>query len=238
MKIKHLMHIFTALLVCAGTSFAQQQQPRQGRLYFAIGNAWLNIDNLNSKLENAGYNKLSNTFNTFGLGAFVSLPNRLLLGVEGYGMFDKSVTSGAFKTRLMSGAGFFDIGYMAYTNEAVSIYPILGIGGMGHQLEIAETGVSNFNSVLANPRRESLLTAGGFALNLSVGGDVLINFAKNQSRKQGLALGIRAGYIYMPWDVDWELAENTLSNSPSSSLSGFYINFTIGFGGVRPYAGR
>jgi hypothetical protein len=97
-----------------------------GRGFFMVGANTMDIDKLNARLKNNGYQTFSKTGIAFGGGGFGIL-NRLIIGGEGFGVSlgSKSGTVGAdtYKTSLNGGYGLFKIGYVVYKRGGFIFYP-------------------------------------------------------------------------------------------------------------------
>jgi len=202
-----------------------------GMGYFMMGIGSLDIGDLNTRLETAGFSTFSEKFVSFGGGGH-SINGNLIMGGEGHGMSVGEVSEGDYTTSLGAGYGFFDIGYAIYSTDALYVYPMLGIGGGGMSIRIVEKGTSpSFNDVLENPKRGVEVSTGGFLLNLSLGTDYVFAMEKDETGRGGLAIGLRVGYIFTPRKGDWAMDETKLSGSPETVITGPYVRIVLGGGG-------
>lgn len=200
-----------------------------GRGYFMVGSSVIDIEELNSRLEAKQYSKLSDKFMSFGGGGH-AIMGRLIIGGEGHGLIGKETTTGEYKVSLNAGCGFFDLGYMVYSSRGLSLYPLLGIGGGGMSLKIADRQTPTFDEVLENPKRGTELVSGCFLLNLSFGADYLFNLGEGQG-EGGLLLGIRAGYTFALVKGEWKIDEATVAGGPEVGVEGPYLRLAVGGGG-------
>lgn len=212
-----------------------QEQPKGsnevgGGGYFMFGWNLLDIEELNSKLENKGYSALSDNFISFGGGGH-GIINKLIIGGEGHGLIGQEVTSGNYKSSLSVGYGFFNLGYIIISAGNLKVYPLLGLGGGGMSLRIIEKTPLSFDELLDNPKRMAELSTGGFLLNLSLGTDYLLNLESDAEGGGGLLVGLRFGYTFTPLKGDWKMDEVDISDAPQLGITGPYIRLIIGGGG-------
>lgn len=237
-KIKIIINLtMVAMMGFLTFSLAQSQETRiavkkrGGMGYFMFGGSIIDINSLNSRLENKGYSKLSNNFISFGGGGH-GIINKVIIGGEGHGLIGKETTSGNYKTSLNCGYGFFNLGYIIYSTRNFNIYPLLGLGGGGMSLKIVERGTPSFDEVLDNPKRSTELSTGGLLIHLSVGTDYLLKKVCGCGEGEGgLVFGLRVGYILAPFKGDWEMDGLDISEGPEIGITGPYIRLMIGFGG-------
>jgi len=175
-----------------------------GMGYFMFGGSIIDIKALNSRLEDKGYSKISDNFVSLGGGGHVII-DRVIIGGEGHGLIEKEVTSESYKTYFGADYGFFNLGYIVYSIGDLRVYPLLGLGGGGMSLNIAERALPSFDEVLNNPKRGVELSTGGFLLDLALGIDYLLKLGKDEKEAGGLIFGLRAGYIFAPIKGDWEM---------------------------------
>jgi len=235
--------IIVSLIIVAVTSFllvniAQGQEIRasakkEGRKmgYFMFGGNIIDIKTLNSKLKNKGYSELSDNFISLGGGSH-RIINRVIIGGEGHRLIGREVTSKGYRTSIDIGYGFFNSGYILYSVSDLRIYPLLGLGGGGMNLNIVEKDSPSFDEILTNPKRGATLSTGGFLLNLAVGADYLLKLAEDEEGRGGLIFGLRAGYIFAPIKGDWEMDGIGISGGPQAAITGPYIRIMIGGGGI------
>ena len=236
-KILPLLILFAvAGIIPNAQIFAQEHEEtglHSGKGYFMFGWNKLNIGNLNAQLAAKGYSQLSDNLFSFGGGGF-GIINNFLLGGEGHGLYGTTVASGNYNLSLTAGYGFFDLGYIVFSSESVSIFPIIGIGGGGITLDITNRNALTFDEILDEPGRMSKLSAGGFLMNFSIGADYIIDMGNNDNESNGgLAVGIIAGYTFAPMKGQWQMNQVTVSGGPEVGVDGFYIRLMIGGGGMK-----
>ncbi len=224
----------TILFLCIEVNAQEGSSAKEeggGRGFFIIGGSWINLNDLNSKLESKGYSKLSENLISLGSGGYGRI-GRFIIGGEGHALAGKDVISGDYKTSIGIGYGFFDIGYLIYTNGGLNIYPMLGIGGGGLGLKIFENKTATFDDVLNNPKRSSELSISGFLFNVAVGIDYLLKLGEDERGKGGLVFGIRGGYVFALSKGDWKLDELGATGVPQIGITGPFIQLIFGGGGT------
>jgi hypothetical protein len=224
-----------ALLIWSPLSVlqAQEAEPRSGRGYFQVGFHQLDLDGLNQRLMSRGVQGFEDGFVTLGGGGHAEI-GRLLLGGEGHALLEHSETSGAFQRKLSGGLGFFDVGFLLARPERLRAYALVGLGVGGINLRTVERELPSFEEVLDEPRRGSDVASGGFLLQLSLGGDVLMHRTDTPRGARGLSLGARVGYVLAPWISEWQLNGAEAPGGPEVGLDGLYLRFSVGGGGSRP----
>lgn len=212
----------------------------EGRGYFTIGWATLDLGELNTQLTGRGYTSFPETRLTIGGGGH-GIRGRWLLGGEGQALIGKSQDTARagqnYETVLNGGYGFLNIGYMAVKRGHLHAYPFAGIGGAGAQLQIRESSAPTFDDVLRDPGRSASMTAGGLVLQFGVAVDQLFVLQSHesgaQSHQSGLVFGLRVGYVFMPAQSAWRLNSTRVAAGPDVGLGGPYVRFVVGGGGRR-----
>ncbi|MGB9772167.1 MAG: hypothetical protein ACPLX7_09395 [Candidatus Kapaibacteriota bacterium] len=191
----------------------------------------LNISNLNSKLQDKNYPKLSSSFTSFGGGGHAFIAN-FVVGGEGHGLFGKDVTNDKYTLNMSAGYGIFDLGYVIISKAGFNLYPIVGIGGSGLSLKITERTIPTFDEILDNPKGHLELSSGSLLLHFAVGLDYIVSFGSDGDSRGGVLLGLRAGFTYTPVAGDWEMGDVKIAGGPETGVTGAYIRLLVGGGGA------
>ena len=74
-------------------------------------------------------------------------------------------------------------------------------------------------------------------LNLAVGADYILKLGEDDEDEDGddeggLMIGVRAGYTVAPIKGDWDLGGYEISGGPDNPITGPYIRFMVGGGGM------
>ncbi|MBN1550856.1 hypothetical protein JW979_05290, partial [bacterium] len=191
-KLLTTMIVISILFV----SLAQTQEPepcvkKQGGMGYSIfGNSTIDIANLNTKLKSKGYTTLPKNYFCVGGGGHSIINKRWIIGGEAYSLLGNDVTGGNFKGSTYIFQGFANFGYIVFSTKALSVYPLLGLGGGTIKLTFSEKNASySFDDILTDPKRGTTLTAGGFLINLALGVDYYLKLGENEEGSGGFLLG-------------------------------------------------
>jgi hypothetical protein len=231
LKLK-MLAIFTSL---AFTTQAQEQAVKNKREtlsggfgHFTFSGQQLNLNNLNGMLNTLGFNSLSNNYLSFGGGGgFVF--NNFFIGGEG-GSLATSNTSNLNSTlSFKAGCGYFNFGYIVHSTKRSVLYPIVGVGGGGYTMNVNSKNVnSNFQDQLNTPNGGATLQGGGLMIN----SQLCYQYFFVGHEKEGLFLGLKAGYRYCP--TTWKMSVNGshVNNAPGLNMNGAYVSIILGGGSL------
>lgn len=205
---------------------------REGWGYVLVGLHNVGLSDLNGPMVSQGYSRFGETFFSLGGGGMVVL-GRLILGGEGYALFDRTTTRGPVKGRLGAGCGFFDLGYLFWQQDQFRAYGLLGLGGGGWTLRLTDSASVPLENVLGNPGRSSTLTTAGFMACLSVGADWTVRLGGGEGGEGGASFGLRAGYNLAPFKSEWKMQDFEIDPGTKMGLAGPFVRLVVGFGGRR-----
>ncbi|CAM3514340.1 hypothetical protein [Salinibacter ruber] len=198
----------------------------QGAGFFAVGTQFTDLAPLNDRLGGAGYPTFASEMVSLGGGGYGVVANRLMLGGEGHGLL---TADGSFQGRNVSvggGYGLFNLGYLFRPASGLRVYPLLGLGGGGLQLDIENAGTADdFDDVLDNPNRSASVGQASFLVSL--GGGLEYQFG-TPGEGRTARLGLRAGYMVSALRSDWQLGDSALAGGPDASMQGPFLRLTIG----------
>ena len=103
----------------------------------------------------------------------------------------------------------------------------------GSQPPDNEKKPADFAEVLADPKRGSLLTTGGFLMELALGTDVFIRTKPHPNGAGGLLFAVQTGYRLAPGWGKWTMPDLEIAGGPKLGLTGFYVRLL--FGGSRRF---
>lgn len=206
-----------------------------GRGFLMVGYHQLDLNKLNRRFVAHDYPTLPEGMLTLGGGGW-AVRGRWMIGGEGQGLIGRTRTTsdGVFKTRLYAGYGMLDVGYRAYARDRVDVYPMLGIGGGSFMLDITEPQAPTFDDVLGDPGRGARLTAGMFAVSLSLGTDFAMRGRRTRHGEGGPDIGARIGYLFSTTPNTWRLDDRSdVRGVPDVSLTGPFFMVMVGGWGRR-----
>lgn len=209
-----------------------QQKSVGGIGYFSTGYQTIDIKDLNSKLKSLGYPEFDKSYTSIGGGGF-GVINDFVIGGEGYGLISSDLSNQFYQNNLTAGYGLFDVGYLVYSSDNLIAFPLIGFGAGGIDLRINEKSLVDFDSVLINPKRGSVLSIAGLMFNFGFNVLYRINLSEDVNKPGGLSIGLNFGYTHFLQMGNWTLFDTEIANGPRAGLSGFYIRFSIGGGGFN-----
>ena len=139
-----------------------------------------------------------------------------------------------------STAAIFDLGYLAFAQDGLHVYPLIGVGGGGGRLTFDNTADRSFDDLAANPRVGATALTGGFLMQVALGVDKLFVLGTRDEggrrREGGVVVGVRAGYVFGPGQSNWGIGGTDVTGGPDLELTGPYVRVVIGGGGrdMRP----
>lgn len=205
----------------------------QGYTYGLAGYHQINISNLNSKLSQYNYSEFPNDFYSLGLGHH-KIYKHFVLETEGHYLRGRKVSNENYNQYLMANWIYLDIniGYILIKKNNINIFPYTGVGIANIDFSIYEKPSNNFDSLLNNPGKGLHISKTELLINFGIGFDYFINLSNNANKNYGLIFGLRSGYLYSPYSLNWEFIGLKIEDGPYSSLSGPFIKLLIGIGNI------
>lgn len=236
--------VLLATALTAAPVWAQETgDTREGRGYLMLGVTTIDLAPVNARLGPQGYPALPETLFTVGGGGH-GVRGRWIIGGEGMALVGRSkeapVGGVTFDTTLHGGYGFFDLGYLAFAQDGLHVYPLIGVGGGGGRLTFDSTADRSFDDLAANPRVGATALTGGFLMQVALGVDKLFVLGTRDEggrrREGGVVVGVRAGYVFGPGQSNWGIGGTDVTGGPDLKLTGPYVRVVIGGGGrdMRP----
>lgn len=241
-RVGHLLPRLVAatfgFVLMVGAASAQEvpDTSELGMGFFQVGYIGLGLDDLNGNLSGASFPSLSESFLTLG-GAGYGSRGRFMIGGEGHALLGSSETTMDGATRLSAGGGygFFRLGYRVLSHSGLDASPVLGVGGGGIEVKIAERSSPTFGDVLADPQRSSTLSSGMFLLDASMA--LLYRITLNESEEGeagGILVGFQGGYTFAPGSTSWRLDDlNDVAGGPKVQIEGLHVSLAVGGWGQR-----
>ncbi|NCA85789.1 MAG: hypothetical protein EOM83_09465 [Clostridia bacterium] len=239
MKLKQLIMLVMIISSVATPQALSQpdQEPTKtygGIGYFQAGYSFMDFNNFNSALAEAGIPDISNGSVSLGGGGHYIF-RRFLIGGEGNGLIGGSSINDNYSVRHGGGMGFFNAGYIVFHSPLYTVYPMLGIGGGGYSVTITDRNApsGSLQDVLDNPQQQAALSKSSFMLNFSLGTDLFVFADRTRHGTGGFIIGLRAGYLLAFDNDEWLLDNQSLTDGTNTSISGPFIRLTIGGGGIQ-----
>lgn len=155
---------------------------------------------------------------------------RFIIGGTGFALMGDKVNDDSLEINLNGGMGSFDIGYLILSKDKIKFFPLLGIGGGGYGLSIAQNKNVSVDQVVNNPSREINISKGSFMINLSLNLELIpvLTYDDKEESWGGFMTGLRVGYLYTFPTTDWSFTGGDITGGPNFGLSGFYASLIIG----------
>ncbi len=234
--LKKLM-VIGFLSMMALTALSQDNGEKDNKGGYSGGTGFFSIGYGNhptGKLENflpQGSPGLSVHHLSTGGGGYFMI-NDLIIGGSGNGIKGESISTDSFEANTIGGTGFFNIGYRVASSKKLNFFPLLGIGGGGLGIEINETEALNPDDIRNNPGRTIEIDQSGLLFDFSLNMEWYPLGTGNENGYGGLLTGLKVGYVYQPFETEWEYDGNDINNPPDYNFSGVYARLVIGFGGA------
>lgn len=196
------------------------------RLNFLIGWSQLDLDELNSTLEAAGYSTFSGSSMSLGGGLSVFISRWWVSGsvLDGRAE-DGSGAGGDLATSLASWSLSFQGGYVVFASGGLRLFPLIGVGADFLRLKIIDAVTTSFSEVLADPTG-SQLNLELFLFELGLGADFVTPMGLWVAP---ITLGVRGGYRLALSDDRWTLDNGSeLSGGPKLEREGPFVQLQIG----------
>jgi hypothetical protein len=219
---------------CKPCEAREEGAPSEGAGTFLFGAAMLDVSALNDRLSANGYEHITSVMTVIGGEGHAVFPSGLVLGGHGAAVIGPRGEGPAnLQTEFGGGFGMFDLGYAPVHTPALLFTVSGGIGGYGLSLRIGDDQNARFDDVLANPKRGTTLSQGGFLVGLTAGIDGHIPLGKTERGRRGFfTLGARVGALYGPSLGNWGLPDGSdAKGEPNTGLTGGYAAIALGFGG-------
>ena len=193
--------------------------------HFNLSLRFPQISDLSDYLKNKGYGELKGYFVSTG-GSGYGVIKKVLIGGEGGSFISASVRNESLKrtARIDGSFGFFDIGYLLYSNKRFNFYGILGIGGGSINIMLIimliEDYSGSFDSAFVSPPRAAKFSNGSYLIKASLQGDVSL---------YGLNVGLKVGYSHA-LGGGWKVGDREVSEGPRASAGGPFLSIIVGGG--------
>jgi hypothetical protein len=222
--------LFSVSVIFAGDAVCDEEKEMRG--YFSIGGTTIDLDDLNTRLNNKGYSEPSDGLFSIGGGIFQKVSPNVLFGVEGGFLIgdqaDSDIGGKKYSSSILGGYGLLNTAILAYESDNFEVYPVFGMGLGGINVKV---GQSSFDAILDNPQRAASMGTMSFLLNVGLETDWKIALSGDNSNDDFFYIGLRGGYLFAPFSSGWYMDEMSLTGDPDGGMTGPYLRLTIGGGG-------
>lgn len=196
--------------------------------HMSLGSQSVDLDLLNDEISLFYGVSYPNDFASIS-AQYMYISDNLVLGVEGKHLYNGNhsvvLTPNAdpFHMHVDGTAGFFDLGYVLYTNRFTFITPWIGLGMGNVNFSLIPDAIDidpDDMDILEILPKTLSINSTSTMMNLGICMDFI---------SRTWSIGGSLGYMFPLSDSDWQLAGEKIESSPSTSLRGAYFNITIGY---------
>lgn len=204
---------------------------RGGLGFVKFGLGFGTPDDLNDDLSTTyGQNaSISGTSYQIGAGGFMLFSRRILVGLEGFGLFHSTDEVGPYSAKLTGGGGELKLGFALLNNNKFLGFPYLGIGWGGNRVEIKNDAQEDvlFGETTVPQFSEERLRVGYPILDLGIS-----IFKIPAPDTDGLSIGGHIGFMTALGKDTWRMDnDDDVIGVKDMGMSSFYIKLSIGGGG-------
>jgi hypothetical protein len=200
---------------------AQQNSISGGFGHFYTGITWLDYGGLNDYLSKQQLYPFQHNALMMG-GGGAGIINNLLIGGEGGLIASSPTLSSAGEANVSAGYGRVEIGYVFALQPRFIVYPKIGMGWGGSEVEISYSN-----------GKEEEYSSSGFYLSTELNLDMFSHFSADQSDVYGFKTGLSVGYLFQPQAMPWKDENGSSAPFGNTFFDGFYLKITIGGGAME-----
>lgn len=223
--MKKYILLIICILCVIQLSFSQQKEKRKwlkqmgAKAYISENYAILNFPNLNAELAQLNYPQLLRNNISSGGGLYTTF-GRVMFGGEMYRLYKGGVND-TMEISFNGSSWSLYIGYQFIQNQHFRLYPCVGFGSFGGNLNTNPLTKKNSNSqslsqFLQNDRQSTTYLE-GTNLHFSLGFEYIW--------KKYFFIGARSGYNYAQPD---NYSYSSISNLPKDKMGGLFANMMFG----------
>ncbi len=227
---------FVLLLVvwtlAPGTAAAEERPWIGGFGHMVTGLAFGQLGNLAGQLGHSeGLGATPEEYGyTVGGGGRMMITDYLFLGGRGYLMVLPEFSSDRGSAALYGGGGGVDLGVLIHNRDKVMLYPFVGVGGLGLNLEITNNSDKEirFGKERIKAGEQKSLRTGFWYLEVGFGVQRLLFADKQQG---GWVIGAEVGVQLSPRSEWMDEDDRELAGVNPARLASGFFRITVGGGG-------
>jgi len=212
---------------------AQANEHSGGIIYYNLGTQWLNTNSLNQNLKSNAYSQSESLF--WGQGGGINgIYNNFLVGLEHQSLFGQTTTKEQESLGISANYSLFQLGYLVLASSRFQLYPYIGIGSGQIQLYSTESLDKILPVSQGSTPHLGRIQSQSWLFDFGLGSNFIVPMSPtNKSDSRGLALGLKAGYLWQPFASSWEHNQLPMQGPEKLNLEGFYLKLQMGFGGYK-----
>ncbi|NLP02380.1 MAG: hypothetical protein GX089_07795 [Fibrobacter sp.] len=200
------------------------------RHYLMGGVSWIDVDQLNSRLDGLDLTGFSSYNLSLGYG-WDMIYDRVMTGGNIEALLWRKNSDDGTRAGFWAGRININTGFQVLSQENLFLYPILGLGLGIASLWVGPDQVP-FGTAVNSPSPDNLWQF-SIVINLGAGFDVKLPAWRKFNNS---IVGIRAGYFFDPVrSTDWRKGGSEVTGGPDVNLQGPYIQAILGKGVTWPH---
>lgn len=229
---KFLLFFMGFILVVPG--FSQGLLTKRTSFYALTGTSGAPLNGLNSLLEEQGMDRLSNRYQTIGLG-YQNRVNDFILGFELYQHSSDVNRWEGYELGYRTSRALVHLGYSFTEESAFQLihYLSAGFGFINFQM-LSEESPEQLEAFLANPQQGFILRENDIHQGSGKYGDFLTEIGFQLSydfslptREESLLILAKLGYAFSPFEGNWSLNGLSFQNAQSGAFLRVGVGLTI-----------
>jgi hypothetical protein len=219
-----------ALALAAGGARAQISPDRtapelpRGAIAIHAGTLAIDATGLNDAFSARGRPGIPSSTPTAGVETWVRWPH-LVLAVSSQAYLARRAFATFYDTEFSGGAATIDLGLPVVSSRTFLLYPMAGVGSSRTNVTLRARGDLDFGGVVADPARNTDLTAWRWQAHLGVGASKVV---APRWWNVLLSLDARAGWTTPIGGTDWRSGPWDVANAPALGARGFYARAGVG----------
>ena len=242
MKFIQHISITTVLILIMALPLNAQEDSKEytkkftNRMFFSMGTTFSDYDDLNSSLSQFGYPELSE--NTFIIGgSSFKIMKKFIHGAEIHAIMGDRAEGNNYEVSLKGISGKLNFGYILFEPGNFDLFPHIGVGASSLVLNMERNiGQASFNDIIQDPDDGAELYRAGFIADIGINLHYSFDFMKNKERMGDIVLGFSAGYMFDPFNRDWIVNGDKLTNGPDLNHNNIYVKIIIGKGRDKAFS--
>ena len=227
------------LLVCSlipsalaeeGSSSDPRPSVRSRRNFLNIGSTHRDHAELNTALEEAGYEPFAEKGTRLGWVTYSYGQSKWIVGSSGEFMFLRTDGPEQLEAMTISIPLNVQLGYRLIEHPTLMLFPFVGIGFIYQSLDVAYDVPVDFEGQLSYPVGESHFTSFTPIISAGIQVDNLFTMRSVDGRDHGLTLGIRLEYLHGLASDRWSSTMRTVNQAPEVTTDSWSVAILFGWG--------
>ena len=209
-------------------------------VFISLGNAFTNVDALNTRFDSTHYDAIAGHGFSIGGGGYFPF-GRALFGAEYHDAdFGFESTETGRTNKMNSHYWMGTVGYAFFTSWQSNVVGFLGVGLGTTKITVSDrnggatvgTSVDPlFNDILNSPGFSSVITGSYSVFQPGIGADYLM--LRSKASHVGVTFGFRFGTTISPHRTAWTYEGRNVVGAPDAGPVGSFLRLSLGIGGFK-----